>query len=141
MVAECCETPEETVEAAVDLAKRMASQGPLAVRTAVRSLRLGQDDGLDRTLWREADAQVRVILGTHARTHLSIKKKRRTRRRKKKKNWHDSLIRLTSGGISIICFTFAHAYLYSDTYIPDDVTVMTSLHCLMPITALLFNKG
>ena len=83
MVAECCETPEETVEAAVALATRMASQGPLAVRTAVRSLRLGQDDGLDRTLWREADAQVRIILGTHARTHLSIKKKKKKKKKKK----------------------------------------------------------
>lgn len=83
MVAECCETPEETVEAAVALATRMASQGPLAVRTAVRSLRLGQDDGLDRTLWREADAQVRIILGTHARTHLSKKEEEEEERRRK----------------------------------------------------------
>jgi hypothetical protein len=38
----------------------MANQGPLAVRTAVRSLRIAQDDGLDRALWREADAQAQV---------------------------------------------------------------------------------
>lgn len=57
MVAECCETPEETVEAAIALATRISAQGPLAVRSAVRSLRLGQDDGLDRSLWREAGAQ------------------------------------------------------------------------------------
>jgi hypothetical protein len=39
----------------------MANQGPLAVRTAVRSLRIAQDDGLDRALWREADAQAQVL--------------------------------------------------------------------------------
>jgi len=78
MVAECCETPEETVEAAVALATRMASQGPLAVRTAVRSLRLGQDDGLDRALWREADAQAEVWNSSDLTEGLDALVERRT---------------------------------------------------------------
>ena len=48
---------EATVEEAVKLAKQMASQGPAAVRTCVRSLRMAQDVGLEQALWREADAQ------------------------------------------------------------------------------------
>merc|ERR1712032_689755 len=42
---------------AMKLAERIANQSPVAVRAAVRSLRLKQDEGLDRALWREADAQ------------------------------------------------------------------------------------
>jgi enoyl-CoA hydratase/carnithine racemase len=30
------------------------------VRTCMRTLRMAQDDGLDRSLWREADAQAQV---------------------------------------------------------------------------------
>lgn len=39
------------------IASRMAAQGPIAVRSAVRSLRQKQDEGLEKALWREADAQ------------------------------------------------------------------------------------
>lgn len=42
---------------AMKLAERMAAQAPVAVRAAVRSLRQKQDEGLERALWREADAQ------------------------------------------------------------------------------------
>lgn len=42
---------------ALELAGRIAANGPVAVRAAVRSLRLTIDEGLDRALWREADAQ------------------------------------------------------------------------------------
>jgi len=38
----------------------MAAQAPLAVRTATRTLRAAHDDGLDRSLWREADAQAQT---------------------------------------------------------------------------------
>ena len=42
---------------ALKLARTIASQGPVAVRTCVRSLRLAHEDMLHRSLWREADAQ------------------------------------------------------------------------------------
>jgi len=48
---------EDPVTAALAMASRMASQAPLAVRTAVRTLRNRQDQGLEAALWREADAQ------------------------------------------------------------------------------------
>ena len=47
----------DVLDRTVALATRIAAQAPVAVRGAVRSLRLGLDDGLDRALWREADAQ------------------------------------------------------------------------------------
>eukprot|EP01062_Namystynia_karyoxenos_P043600 TRINITY_DN31937_c0_g1_i1.p6 TRINITY_DN31937_c0_g1~~TRINITY_DN31937_c0_g1_i1.p6 ORF type:complete len:165 (+),score=32.53 TRINITY_DN31937_c0_g1_i1:499-993(+) len=56
MVAEAV-SPEEVVPRATALAGRMAAQGPVAVRSCVRTLRLAMDEGLDRALWREADAQ------------------------------------------------------------------------------------
>ncbi|KAJ3095367.1 hypothetical protein HDU97_007012 [Phlyctochytrium planicorne] len=43
--------------AALNLARRIASASPIAVRGAVRSLRIGMEDGMERALWREADAQ------------------------------------------------------------------------------------
>jgi len=46
-----------TVEAAMAIAQRMAAQAPVAVRSLVRSLRQKQDEGLEKALWREADAQ------------------------------------------------------------------------------------
>ena len=49
-----------TLEVATKMARRMATAAPLAVRTCVRSIRMAQDDGLDRSLWREADAQAQV---------------------------------------------------------------------------------
>jgi enoyl-CoA hydratase len=42
---------------ALDLAGKIAAQAPVAVRACVRSLRMAADEGLDRALWREADAQ------------------------------------------------------------------------------------
>lgn len=47
----------ETVSAAAALAARMAAQAPLAVRATVKTLRQAQDEGLERALQREADAQ------------------------------------------------------------------------------------
>jgi enoyl-CoA hydratase len=50
--------PEADLQAkAISLAETIASNAPLAVRASLRSLRMLQDDGLDRALWREADAQ------------------------------------------------------------------------------------
>lgn len=48
---------DETLDTALALAGKIASQSPIAVRATVRSLRLKQDEGLDKALWREADAQ------------------------------------------------------------------------------------
>ncbi len=57
----------ELMDAAKALAHRIASQGPVAVRTAVRSLRAAADEGLDRALWREADAQAQCYAGPDLR--------------------------------------------------------------------------
>jgi enoyl-CoA hydratase/carnithine racemase len=62
MVADVQPTGKETLNAALKLAFKMADAAPLAVRTCVRSIRMAQDDGLDRSLWREADAQAQVSL-------------------------------------------------------------------------------
>ena len=42
---------------ALALADSVAAKAPVAVRTCVRSIRMGQEDGLERALWREAGAQ------------------------------------------------------------------------------------
>lgn len=50
--------PKDDVQrTALDFALRMARNGPVAVRTCVRTLRMNQDRGLDQALWREAEAQ------------------------------------------------------------------------------------
>lgn len=68
MVLETHETPQATLAAAQALAARMAAQAPLAVRSSVRTLRNQQDEGLERALWREADAQSQC----YASTDLSL---------------------------------------------------------------------
>jgi enoyl-CoA hydratase len=55
--------PDDVLPRALDLAGRIAAQAPVAVRTATRTLRLAGDDGLDRALWREADAQAQCYAG------------------------------------------------------------------------------
>lgn len=60
MVAHVENDGATAVESAMRLARQMATAAPLAVRTCVRSIRMAQDDGLDRSLWREADAQAQV---------------------------------------------------------------------------------
>ena len=60
MVSEVTESPEACVERAMEIARQISSAAPLAVRTCVRSLRMQQDEGLERALWREADAQAEV---------------------------------------------------------------------------------
>ncbi|GBG24845.1 3-hydroxybutyryl-CoA dehydratase-like protein, mitochondrial [Hondaea fermentalgiana] len=57
LVADSFDSPEACVAEAHALAAKMARAGPVSVRTCVRSLRMAQDEGLDRALWREADAQ------------------------------------------------------------------------------------
>ncbi|KAI9355991.1 3-hydroxybutyryl-CoA dehydratase-like protein [Zopfochytrium polystomum] len=50
-------SPEAIHGRALELARRIASASPVAVRGAVRSLRVGMDDGLNQALSREADLQ------------------------------------------------------------------------------------
>ena len=64
LVSEVTETPEECLGRAMELAKEMSAAAPLAVRACVRTLRMQQDEGLDRALWREADAQAQVYNST-----------------------------------------------------------------------------
>ena len=67
MVAEVVDEKSDgrsTLEVAQSLARKMSNAAPLAVRTCMRSIRMAQDEGLDRSLWREADAQAQVW-GSH----------------------------------------------------------------------------
>lgn len=56
LVAESVET-DRVLPRTLELARSMAAAGPVAVRSTVRSLRMLADEGLERALWREADAQ------------------------------------------------------------------------------------
>lgn len=48
---------EDVLDAAVDLARRVAAASPVAVRGMTKTLRMRVDDGLERALQREADSQ------------------------------------------------------------------------------------
>ena len=48
---------EDPLEAAMKRAQQIASAGPIAVQTCMRSLRKQMSRGLEDSLWREADAQ------------------------------------------------------------------------------------
>eukprot|EP00658_Telonema_sp_P-2_P012118 TRINITY_DN14617_c0_g1_i1.p1 TRINITY_DN14617_c0_g1~~TRINITY_DN14617_c0_g1_i1.p1 ORF type:complete len:187 (+),score=43.50 TRINITY_DN14617_c0_g1_i1:296-856(+) len=60
LVTKVSETGDATLEDAVAMAEEIAAQAPVAVRAATRTLRIGQEDGLERALWREADAQAQT---------------------------------------------------------------------------------
>eukprot|EP00605_Chrysophyceae_sp_TOSAG23-4_P000434 GSChrysophyteH1.ASY1.ANO1.491.1 assembled CDS len=60
LVAEVRDSADECVSRAMEIAGTISEAAPLAVRTCVRTLRLTQDEGLERSLWREADAQAQV---------------------------------------------------------------------------------
>jgi len=55
--------PEDVLPRTLALARKVAAQAPVAVRSCARTLRLAQDEGLDRALWREADAQAQCYGG------------------------------------------------------------------------------
>ena len=57
LVSQTAPDADSCKKAAMELAQRIAAQAPVAVRATVRSLRIKQDEGLDKALWREADAQ------------------------------------------------------------------------------------
>ena len=59
--------PEEVLPRTLALARQVAAQAPVAVRSCARTLRLAQDEGLDRALWREADAQAQCYAGADLR--------------------------------------------------------------------------
>ena len=48
---------DDPLEAAMKRAQQIASAGPIAVQTCMRSLRKQMSRGLEDSLWREADAQ------------------------------------------------------------------------------------
>lgn len=48
---------DQVLARSIQLAKQIAANAPVAVRSCVRSLRLQTDEGIDQALWREADAQ------------------------------------------------------------------------------------
>ena len=48
---------EDPLEAALKRAEQIASAGPIAVQTCMRSLRKQMSRGLEDSLWREADEQ------------------------------------------------------------------------------------
>ncbi len=60
LVAEVKDSAEDCLSRAMEIATTISEVAPLAVRTCVRTLRLTQDEGLERSLWREADAQAQV---------------------------------------------------------------------------------
>lgn len=51
---------EAAIAQAVALAAKMSRQAPVAVRATVRTLRMQVDEGFERALWREADAQAQT---------------------------------------------------------------------------------
>ena len=57
LVLETCDEASDVLRRALEIAEEIASAAPIAVRSCVRTLRLKEDEGLDRALWREADAQ------------------------------------------------------------------------------------
>jgi enoyl-CoA hydratase/carnithine racemase len=57
LVLETATDGTATLSRALEIAREIAAAAPIAVRSCVRSLRLAQDEGLERALWREADSQ------------------------------------------------------------------------------------
>jgi enoyl-CoA hydratase/carnithine racemase len=78
MVLETYEDPEKLMRGALDLARRIAANSPVAVRAATRTLRLRIDDGLERALWREADTQGLAYAGADMKEGLDAIKNKRT---------------------------------------------------------------
>lgn len=64
LVASSHPSPDAAQEEAMGIARRIASQSPLAVRATVRTLRAASDAGLDAALQREADAQAQSYAST-----------------------------------------------------------------------------
>ena len=56
LVSQTTPDGESAQKAAMELAAKLHLR-TIAVRATVRSLRMKQDEGLDKALWREADAQ------------------------------------------------------------------------------------
>ena len=57
LVAASLDSPEAAFAESLAIARRIAAQSPLAVRATVRTLRTASDQGLERALQRESDAQ------------------------------------------------------------------------------------
>ena len=54
---------DQVLPRTLELAKKIASNAPIAVRTCTRTLRMAADEGMDRAAWREADAQAQCYAG------------------------------------------------------------------------------
>ena len=62
LVMETADSGDACVDRAMALAETITQNSPVATRTCIRSLRMSQDEGLDRALWREADAQAQTYI-------------------------------------------------------------------------------
>ncbi len=67
----------DVVAEALALAKTIASQSPEAVRSCLRSIRMKQDEGLDKALWREADSQATNFASRDLREGVSATAEKR----------------------------------------------------------------
>jgi enoyl-CoA hydratase len=77
-----CELSQDPVERALELANRIASQSSVAVQTTIRSLRLSQEDSLQRALWREASSQALCYAGPEYAKRLDAVVQRVTKGKK-----------------------------------------------------------
>ncbi|KDO28152.1 hypothetical protein SPRG_06199 [Saprolegnia parasitica CBS 223.65] len=69
---------EDVVAEAIKIAQDMTSGSSVATRSLLRSLRLKQDEGLERALWREADSQANCYATADYREGVdAIKTKRK----------------------------------------------------------------
>ncbi|EQC40850.1 hypothetical protein SDRG_01917 [Saprolegnia diclina VS20] len=69
---------EDVVAEAITMAQEMTSGSSVATRSLLRSLRLKQDEGLERALWREADSQANCYATADYREGVdAIKTKRK----------------------------------------------------------------
>lgn len=76
-VSQALATPEELHGAARDLAGSIAKASPVAVGTLVRTLREGGDNGLDRAIRHEADAQAHCYAAPDMQEGLAALREKR----------------------------------------------------------------
>ena len=78
LVASSTPTKEEATGEALAIARRIAAQSPLAVRAVTRTLRVAGDQGLERALQREADAQAQSYASADYAEGLAAIRAKRT---------------------------------------------------------------
>lgn len=77
LVAGCLPDALTAWNESIHLARQIAAQSPLAVRTTVKTLRLQMDSGLELALQREADAQAQSYASNDFSEGLSAMKDKR----------------------------------------------------------------